>query len=185
MSKIWLTLFSGVLLCACSTLPDRSRSGSGIAGSSTRVEQPGQNGKKTAGFQIAQCYSAGAPRVGISYPDGWSRRVSRAETEDELLGGASTNLSKAGAYAKPVGGQVSYVYPQAALNPPTEGVCEVKFNLSRRGEPSDVISACSSSLFVEAATQAVAASKFEPVRVNGSVAKGVKLTYNMKFCLAD
>jgi len=188
MSKIWLSLLSGVLLSACSVLPDRSgpRSpGSVISGSSTRVERPDRNGKKAPGFQIAQCYSAGAPKVAITYPGGWSRRVSRAETEDELLGGSSTDLSKAGAYAQPVGGRVSFVYPQAALNPPTEGVCEVKFNLSRQGEPSNVVSACSSSLFVDAATQAVSASKFEPVRINGSAAKGVNLTYEMKFCLAD
>ena len=140
--------------------------------------------EKAAGFQIAQCYSAGAPKVGISYPPGWSVRVSRAETEDELLGGGSTDLSAANAYAQPVSA-VSFAYPSAALNPPTEGRCEVKFDLSRRGEPSNILAACSSDLFLESASEAVGATIFKPVEVNGSAAKAVNMTYNMKFCLAD
>jgi len=122
--------------------------------------------------------------VGINYPPGWSRRVSRAETEDELLGGGSETLSAQNAFAQPVDA-VSFTYPQGALNPPTEGICEIKFDLSRRGEPSNIVSACSSDLFLEAASEAVAATRFKPVRINGSAAKAVNMTYNMKFCLAD
>lgn len=180
--------FAGAFLSACSILPGRSTTPRPAAPvtstSSTRVEQPKPRAEKAAGFQIAQCYSAGAPRAGISYPPGWSRRVSRAETEDELLGGGSTELSAANAYAQPKSA-VSFAYPPAALNPPTEGVCEIKFDLSRRGKPSNILSACSSDLFLQAATEAVGATEFRPVQVNGSAAKAVNMTYNMKFCLAD
>lgn len=151
----------------------------------TRVETPPRRVvQKAPGFQIAQCFSAGAREVGISYPDGWSSRVSRAETEDELLGGGSTALSATNAFAQPLA-PVTFTYPPEALKTLTEGVCEVKFDLSRRGNPSNIVTACSSSLFVAAASDAVSAAKFEPVRVNGSAAKAVNMTYNMKFCLAD
>jgi len=86
MKKVWLGLGAIVLVSACST--HKSRSGAASAGtttrtSSTRVEPPKSNGTQANGFQIAQCFSAGAPQVGINYPTGWSRRVSRAETEDK------------------------------------------------------------------------------------------------------
>lgn len=183
---VGLAAFTG-----CSLLPGRGPAPTPVIGApvstsaGTVIERPKAAPKKAVGFQIAQCYSAGAPKVGISYPEGWSRRVSRAEIEDELLGGgSSSDLSNANAFAQPVG-EVAFTYPSAALNPPTEAVCEIKFNLSRRGDPSRIISACSSDLFLEAATQAVKNTKFKPVRVNGTAAKGVNLTYNMKFCLAD
>ena len=182
--------FGAVSLAACSSFPGSGTTrvpapGAPVATtSSTRVEPPAPIVQKAAGFQIEQCYSAGAPKVGINYPPGWSRRVSRAETEDELLGGGSETLSAQNAFAQPVGA-VSFSYPQGALNPPTEGICEIKFDLSRRGEPSNIVSACSSDLFLEAASEAVAEAKFKPVRINGSAAKAVNMTYNMKFCLAD
>jgi len=183
----WLCLAAVASLAACASKPSWKTAPSGAVRTSgtSSTERPATNVQKAPGFQIAQCFSPGAPRVGISYPAGWSQRVSRAETEDELLGGASRDLSKTSAFARPVGGPISYTYPSAALNSPTEGICEVKFNLSRQGDPSNVVSACSSSLFVQAATEAVAGSKFEPIRVNGVAAKGVNLTYDMKFCLAD
>ena len=135
------------------------------------------------GFQIAQCYSPGAPTVAINYPPGWARRVSRAETQDELLGGSTANLGETDAFAKPVSA-VSYRYPSAALNPPVEGICELKFDLSRQGEASNIIAACSSSHFLETATEAVKATQFEPIQINGNSALGINLTYGMKFCLA-
>lgn len=151
----------------------------------TRTEGSLKNSQKASGFQIAQCYSSGAREVGINYPEGWARRVSRAEIEDELLGGAtSQGLAAENAFAQP-DGAISFTYPQAALNPPTEGICEIKFNLSRRGRASNILSACSSPLFLEAANEAVKLTRFKPVRINGTAAKGVNLTYNMQFCLAD
>jgi len=182
--------FGALSLAACSSFPGSGTTrvpapGAPVATtSSTRVEPPAPIVQKAPGFQIEQCYSAGAPKVGINYPPGWSRRVSRAETEDELLGGGSETLSAENAFAQPVGA-VSFSYPQGALNPPTEGICEIKFDLSRRGEPSNIVSACSSDLFLEAASEAVAGARFKPVRINGSAAKAVNMTYNMKFCLAD
>ena len=188
MRHIWRLIPVALALSACSTLPNgdapTTRTVTTTTPETVRGETLPPATQQGEGFQISQCFSPGAPTVGINYPDGWSRRVSRAETEDELLGGSSTNLSETGAYAQPVGA-VDYTYPQLALNPSTEGVCEVKFNLSRTGDPSDIISACSSNLFLGAATDAVKGAKFKPVRVNGSAAKGVNLTYQMKFCLAD
>ena len=191
MGRIGLYLASAALLSACSLLPSRTTTPS--APSPTRAPSPAPTRTeppkpgtptKAPGFQIAQCFSAGAPTVGISYPPGWDRRVSRAETQDELLGGSSKDLAQTDAFAKPVGA-VSYVYPPAALSPPTEGICELKFDVSRKGAASNILAACSSSLFVDAATEAVKATRFEPIRVDGSPANGVNLTYDMKFCLAD
>lgn len=189
--RFGLYLASATLLSACSLLPSRAPAPSApvptpaSTRAPTRVEPPKPVASaKAPGFQIAQCYSAGAPTVGITYPPGWSRRVSRAETQDELLGGSSKDLAATDAFAKPVDA-VSYVYPQGALNPPTEGICELKFDLSRKGEASNILAACSSSLFVDAATEAVKATRFEPIRVDGSPANGVNLTYDLKFCLAD
>lgn len=172
-------------LCGLAVAGASACASSALSSDYTRRSVSKSETRKASGFQIQQCYSVGAPRVGISYPPGWSRRVSRAETEDELLGGTNKALSEATAFAKPVGGTVPFVYPQAALSPPVEGICEVKFDLSRNGKPSNIVSACSSKVFVEAATEAVAASRFHPVRLNGSAAKAVNMTYDMKFCLAD
>lgn len=188
MTKIlWRATLPAILLAACTALPNTapSRSAGPVTSAGTTRTGSAPIVQKAAGFQIAQCFSAGAPQVGIIYPDGWSRRVSRAETEDELLGGSNTALSQARAYAQPVGGAVSFTYPPAALNPPTEGICEVKFDLSRMGEPSNIVSACSSALFIEAARDAVKAARFKPVEVDGRAARGVNLTYTMKYCLAD
>ena len=192
-------LFCGVValvsLSACSILPGRSSTPAPVPGSPANSGNAnngaaggvlsGVLGRRAEPGQIGQCFSKNARDATIAYPAGWSRRVSRAETEDELLGGGSETLSAENAFAKPASGTVSFIYPQAALNPPIEGVCEVKFDLSRRGDASNIVSACSSDLFLEAATQAVAATKFTPVRLNGSAAKAVNMTYNMKFCLAD
>lgn len=187
MRTFWSGVSTLLFLSACSTLPERPFAGPSLPSgpaSSTLSSVSKSNETKVVGFQIAQCYSPGAPEVGINYSEEWARRVSRAETEDELLGRSRTSLGKTGAYAEPISA-VSYIFPQAALDPPTEGICEIKFDLSRTGEPSNVISACSSTLFVEAATDAVKETRFKPVMVNGSAAKGVNLTYKMKYCLAD
>jgi outer membrane biosynthesis protein TonB len=189
-------LFCGVValvsLSACSILPGRSSTPAPVPGSPANSGNAnngaaggvlsGVLGRRAEPGQIGQCFSKNARDATIAYPAGWA---SRAETEDELLGGGSETLSAENAFAKPASGTVSFIYPQAALNPPIEGVCEVKFDLSRRGDASNIVSACSSDLFLEAATQAVAATKFTPVRLNGSAAKAVNMTYNMKFCLAD
>lgn len=184
-----------VSLSACAILPGQNAPSRGPAPSAPA--DPGAADSNSGGLlsgilggraepgQIGQCYSKNAEDAAIAYPAGWSRRVSRAETEDELLGGGSETLSAENAYAQPVKGAVSYTYPQAALSPPIEGVCEIKFNLSRLGAPSNIVSACSSELFIDAATKAVSETKFTPVRVNGSAANAVNMTYNMKFCLAD
>ena len=134
--------------------------------------------------QIAQCRSAGAQEAQILYPSGWSQRVSAAEVEDELLGGGSANRVATSSKPQPVG-QLIPDYPRAALSPPTEAVCEVKFDLSRRGEASNAISACSNPLFLAEAVRAVEAAQFEPFRVNGQVATGINLVYSMTFCLRD
>ena len=189
MQRLLYGVAATCLLSACSLLPNRAPAPSAPApapaSTPRRIEAPKPIAPpKAPGFQIAQCFSAGAPTVGISYPQGWDRRVSRAETQDELLGGSSKDLDQTDAFAKPAG-PASFTYPNAALNPPTEGICELKFDLSRKGEASNILAACSSSLFVESATQAIKATQFEPIRLNGTPATGVNLTYNMKFCLAD
>ena len=195
--KLFCGAVALVSLSACSIFPGGNTSspapapsvpgntGSAGSGNSGGILSGVLGGRAEPG-QIGQCYSKNAKDVAIAYPAGWSRRVSRAETEDELLGGSSSEtLSAENVFAQPVGGAVRYTYPQTALNPPIEGVCEIKFDLSRQGAPSNIVSACSDELFLDASREAIAASKFKPVRLNGSAAKAVNMTYNMKFCLAD
>lgn len=134
--------------------------------------------------QIAQCRSASAKEAQILYPSGWSQRVSAAEVEDELLGGGPASRVATSNKPQPVG-QLIPDYPRTALSPRTEAVCEVKFDLSRRGEASNAIAACSSPLFLAEAVRAVEGARFEPFRVNGQVATGINLVYSMTFCLRD
>ncbi len=134
--------------------------------------------------QIAQCRSAGAREARIVYPSGWHRRVGAAEVEDELLGGGPASRVATEATPKPVGSLIP-TYPTAALSPPTEAICEVKFDLSRRGVASNAIAACSSPLFLAEAVRAVEAARFEPFRVNGQIATGINQIYPLQFCLRD
>lgn len=168
-----LILAAGLALTGCAS------SGVNLPG----INLPGPLGSSAVEGQITQCDSAGGTEALIAFPSDWKTRVGRAETEDELLGGPVTSVATAGD-AQPVGG-VSFDYPSAALSPPKEGLCEVKFDLSRRGEPSRVVSACSDPVFAEGAERAVLQARFEPVRVNGAIARGVNMLYLMKFCLAD
>lgn len=181
--RTFLLLSAGVLVmsaCATSGAP-------GTGGSSDRGGFLGSVGNVFGGNQIdgqiTQCYSEGGTEAVIDYPDGWSRRVSRAETEDELLGGAGQTVASSGELEIETG--VAFTYPAAALSPPIEGICEIKLNVSRRGEPSNVAAACSDPLFVAEAERAVSNARFKPMRVNGTVVRGINATYPMKFCLGD
>lgn len=172
-------------LSACSTTGSvgsdgRKASGErgGILGSIGNVL-----GGDTIKGQITQCFSEGGTDAVIAYPSGWSRRVSRAETEDELLGGAGESVATSGDIEPQ--GAVDFVYPHDALTLQQEGICEIKLNVSRRGAPSNVLAACSDPMFTSEAERAVSAASFKPVRVNGAIARGVNATYEMKFCLAD
>ena len=142
--------------------------------------------RPTAGpsTQIAQCRSAGAREARIVYPAGWDRRVSAAEVEDELLGGGPASRVATSAAPVPVAAPTPN-YPRAALSPPTEAICEVKFDLSRRGVVSNAIAACSSPLFLAEAVRATEATRFEPFKVNGQIASGINLLYPLQFCLRD
>lgn len=170
---------SVLALSACAT--------SGAGGASDRGGVFGTIGNVLGGSaiegQISQCSSKGGTEAVIDYPDGWTRRVSRAETEDELLGGAGQSVASNGELEIESG--LAFTYPAAALSLPLEGICEIKLDVSRRGEPSNVAAACSDPLFVAEAERAVAKARFKPVRVNGTVARGINATYPMLFCLSD
>ncbi len=165
-------------LAACSSLGDVINRPSAPV---VRGEPRPSAGRTT---QIAQCRSAGAREAQIVYPAGWNRRVAAAEVEDELLGGGPSSRVATSATPEPVGSLIPS-YPKAALSPPTEAICEVKFDLSRRGVASNAIAACSSPLFLAEAVRAVEGAKFEPFRVNGQIASGINQVYPMKFCLRD
>lgn len=189
MSRLLAGLVGGLVLSACAgTGPAPSPSvpsGSGPErdASSSGGLLSGILGSKAKPGQIGQCYSKNAPDAVIVYPGGWSRRVSRAETEDELLGGGGQSVATSGA-VEPARA-IRLTYPAAALSPPIEGICEVKFDLSRQGEPSRIVAACSDPLFAEEAERVVAENKFKPLRVNDSLARGINVVYPMKFCLAE
>lgn len=174
-----LLLLSG--LAACSSIGD-------VLGRSSTSTVPVVRGepRPSAGssIQIAQCRSAGARDARILYPVGWDRRVTAAEVEDELLGGGPASRVSTSANPVPtIAPRPSY--PKAALSPPTEAICEVKFDLSRRGVVSNAIAACSSPLFLAEAVRATEAASFEPFQVNGQIASGINLVYPLQFCLRD
>lgn len=180
-------LFAAVVsLSACVVIdtpaPSPTPSGGDHSEPGAETRTPAPIERRSAGRQIAQCGTSGAREAVISYPSGWDARVSRAETEDELLGGAQSVDTDG--RVEPVNG-VSFAYPPAALSNRIEAVCAVKFNLSRRGVPSQVLSACSDPLFVEEARRAVSAARFKPVRINGDLARGINVVHRMTFCLGD
>ncbi|MEM9668419.1 MAG: energy transducer TonB [Pseudomonadota bacterium] len=132
--------------------------------------------------EIRECGTPGAPNAEIAYPPGWTSRVSQAETEDELLGGGARVETEERVKASSL---PSVLYPPAALSPPQEARCEVKFNLSTQGEPSNILAACSSPLFTEEVKRIISGATFEPLRVNGSLAKGVNVVFPYSFCLSN
>jgi len=171
---------AATLLAACASDGSSSRGeDTGVLRSITRTVT-GADGARPG--EIRECGTLSAPTASISYPPGWSSRVSQAETEDELLGGGARVETEERIKAVEL---PSILYPQAALSPPVEGRCEVKFDLSTQGEPSNILAACSDSLFVEEMTRIVSNATFEPLRVNGRLAKGVNVVYPYSFCLSD
>ena len=182
---------TGVIMIAATFLGACSTTGSvGSDGRKASGERGGLLGSigsvlggDTIEGQITQCFSEGGTDAVIEYPSGWSRRVSRAETEDELLGGAGESVVTSGDIEPE--GAVDFVFPPEALTLQQEGICEIKLNVSRRGVPSNVLAACSDPMFTREAERAVSNARFKPVRVNGAIARGVNATYEMKFCLGD
>jgi len=177
MRKLLGLLFLSAIT-ACSTIGDTINRPSG---SIIRGDPRPSAGPTT---QIAQCRSAGAKEARIIYPAGWERRVTAAEVEDELLGGGPASRVATSAPPEPLA-QIIPSYPRTALTPPTEAICEVKFDLSRRGSVSNAVAACSSPLFLAEAVNAVEMAEFEPFRVNGQIATGINLVYPLQFCLRD
>ncbi len=132
------------------------------------------------GIAIAECGTRGAPSADLIYPPGWAERVSQAETEDELLGGPGTRVNTSGT-VRPLA-LAPVRYPASALSPPVEARCEAKFNLSTLGEASRILVACSSDMFVSEMTRLVSETRFEPLRINGDLARGVNLVFAHDFC---
>lgn len=174
-----MRLKEGVLVTAFASLTACSTIGIG----SDTTGTSGSGIFRTGKVEIRECGTQGAPRTRIAYPTGWETRVSQAETEGELLGGPSQSVETSAdvkAISRP-----AIQYPPAALSPPIEARCEVKLDLSTMGEASNLLAACSNPLFLDEVTRIVRETRFEPLEVNGMLARGVNLVYPFNFCLAD
>ncbi|MEM1088707.1 MAG: energy transducer TonB [Pseudomonadota bacterium] len=167
-----LGLFAG---CTTDGSSDRDR---GIFRSAAGVV----TGDSSRPGEIRECGTADAQEAEVMYPAGWASRVSQAETEDELLGGGTRVNTQ---QRVRVSNLPDTMYPQAALSPPLEARCEIKFDLSTQGLPSNILAACSSPLFIDEANRIVSQATFEPLRVNDRLAKGVNVVYVHNFCLSD
>ncbi|MEL7129205.1 MAG: energy transducer TonB [Pseudomonadota bacterium] len=174
--RFWTSFLAVAAITACSSTGGGSAIGTTSSTSSGRILQSGA-------VEIAECGTPGAPTAQISYPAGWSNRVSQAETEGELLGGAPTRVDTS--FAPVATAMPDLQYPENALNPPIEARCEAKFDLSTGGETSNILVACSNPMFTTEMARIIRDSRFKPVRVNGNLARGVNLVFPLSFCLAD
>ncbi len=184
MLRIGLIFALLVCLSACvSAVSSGTTGNTKIIEASNPSTQPSQtNGTPARSVQLNQCASERGIEGKIIYPSGWFDRVSRAEIEDELLGGSKTK--RINADAKPITA-ISFNHPSEALSPPIEAICEIKFDISRRGIPSHILAACSHEVFIDEAERAVLSARFHPVRVNGDIVRGINMVHAMKFCLPD
>ncbi|MEM7663996.1 MAG: energy transducer TonB [Pseudomonadota bacterium] len=178
MRRAVLSLAAMSTLAACTS----TGAGDGSDGSVFRSIAKSVTGAGSRPGEIRECGTLDASNAEISYPPGWSARVSQAETEDELLGGGARVETEERVKADNL---PSIQYPAAALSPPREARCEVKFDLSTLGKASNILAACSNPLFADEAIRIVSEATFEPLRVNGRLAKGVNVVYPYNFCLSD
>lgn len=72
-------------------------------------------------------------------------------------------------------------FPKAALDSGKVGTCEVRFNISKSGKPSEVSAECSDSIFDDAAISAVKKAKFEKTIQNGKAVKVYNLLLPIEF----
>ena len=175
MKRVLSALAAVLLAAACSTTETTRENGS-----SERLARSIFRG--TTG-EIQECGTRNAPPARLQYPVGWFDRVSAAETEGELLGGAPERV-ESNETLKPRS-LPSISYPADALSPPVEARCEAKFDLSTLGEASNILVACSDRRFVAEMTRIISVTTFEPLRVNGQIARGVNVVYPFSFCLSD
>ncbi|MEL6568083.1 MAG: energy transducer TonB [Pseudomonadota bacterium] len=84
--------------------------------------------------------------------------------------------------AKPISPPVPQ-FPRAMAERGVEGACEVRFNVSTRGEPVDISADCSHSGFARAAERAVAQVRFAPMIVRGQAVERRNVIYPIEFTL--
>ncbi|MEM1150114.1 MAG: energy transducer TonB [Pseudomonadota bacterium] len=77
------------------------------------------------------------------------------------------------------------VYPQRAAERGIEGQCEVRLDVSPRGEPFNVVADCTDSVFARAAERAVERVRFAPMIVRGQATEMRNVVYPLVFTLED
>ena len=77
------------------------------------------------------------------------------------------------------------VYPQRMLQREMEGSCEVRFDLSARGQPFNINANCTHSGFESSATRAVAGSRFSPKFVDGQPVERRNVVYPIDYSLEE
>lgn len=73
------------------------------------------------------------------------------------------------------------VYPTRALTRGLEGACEVRFDVTAKGRPYNIVPMCSHSVFDDAAKMAVSKSEFLPRVVSGQVIERRNVVYPIEF----
>lgn len=74
-------------------------------------------------------------------------------------------------------------YPEAAIAQDIEGLCRVNFDVSATGEPFNLMTSCSDSVFEKEAIRAVSQARFEPATVDGAPAVRENVEYPLEFSL--
>lgn len=75
------------------------------------------------------------------------------------------------------------VYPTRAAQQGIEGSCEVRFDVSVRGEPFNVQAVCTDTVFARSAEQAVSRVRFAPKIVRGQAAERRNVVYPIQYNL--
>ena len=73
------------------------------------------------------------------------------------------------------------VYPQEAITQGIEGDCEVRFNVSVKGEPYDVVANCTHPVFKQEAERALREIRFVPKIMRGEPVERRNVVYPIMF----
>ncbi len=85
---------------------------------------------------------------------------------------------------QPISGPAA-VYPDRLLERGIQGSCEVRFNVSVRGEPYNIRPDCTHPGFASSAKRAVSASRFSPEIIDGQPVERSNVVYPITYNLAE
>ena len=125
-------------------------------------------------------YSAPDVEVFIPVPREVGRAPRRLEYGD-LMPTAMTNIEPE-KQLQPITAP-NVVYPPSMLRREIEGSCEVRFDVSARGEPFNIQADCTHPGFERSAERAVASAKFSPKVVRGQPVERRNVVYPIDYAM--